>query len=90
MSGMPKLPAWSRGMCLAEYLPIATAAICDLVDAAVADSERRRSFLGAMAVVFGDAVELDEVTSRWRGHRPLWIATQIRGRTDTPSAPVHY
>ena len=61
-AGQPALPAWDDGMCLAEYAPLAAAALAAHCGAAAAAAQQRQAFLdalratGALALLEADGI----------------------------------
>ncbi|XP_034589012.1 uncharacterized protein [Setaria viridis] len=56
-----KLPPWSNGMCLAEYLPALEESLNLLVVEASASIGARRRFIEALAPTFGRPIEADPI-----------------------------
>ncbi|AQK67179.1 hypothetical protein ZEAMMB73_Zm00001d014786 [Zea mays] len=56
-----KLPPWSNGMCLAEYLPALEDSLNGLLVDASASIGSRRRFIEALAPIFGRPLEADPV-----------------------------
>ncbi|KAJ1261045.1 hypothetical protein BS78_10G278200 [Paspalum vaginatum] len=59
-----KLPPWSNGMCLAEYLPALEDSLNNLVVEASASIGSRRRFIEALAPTFGRPLEADPIFCR--------------------------
>ncbi|WVZ78479.1 hypothetical protein U9M48_026183 [Paspalum notatum var. saurae] len=59
-----KLPPWSNGMCLAEYLPALEDSLNNLVVEASASIGARRRFIEALAPTFGRPLEADPIFCR--------------------------
>jgi BRCA1-A complex subunit BRE len=59
-----KLPPWSNGMCLAEYLPALEESLNLLVVEASASIGARRRFIEALAPTFGRPIEADPIFCR--------------------------
>lgn len=59
-----KLPPWSNGMCLAEYLPALEDSLGNLVVEASASIGSRRRFIEALAPTFGRPIEADPIFCR--------------------------
>ncbi|AQK67178.1 protein BRE [Zea mays] len=59
-----KLPPWSNGMCLAEYLPALEDSLNGLLVDASASIGSRRRFIEALAPIFGRPLEADPIFCR--------------------------
>ncbi|CAA0818559.1 Unknown protein [Striga hermonthica] len=59
-----RLPPWSDGMCIAEYLPILEEMLGSQMKDAVTSVETRRKFISALAPLFGRPIEADPVYCR--------------------------
>uniref|UniRef100_A0A7N0UJH9 BRISC and BRCA1-A complex member 2 n=1 Tax=Kalanchoe fedtschenkoi TaxID=63787 RepID=A0A7N0UJH9_KALFE len=66
-----KLPPWSSGMCMAEYLPDLEDTLGKQVVECISAIDVRRRFIEALAVVFGRPLEADSVFCR----RSSFLAT---------------
>lgn len=62
--GVLRLPSWSAGMCLMEYIPEATERInAQLLEASEA-AQLRRDLIGCLSASLGAPLELDSITFR--------------------------